>query len=288
MAYAARTGGELVPRSAGSGNMWNLSLDRQLEMVRWLQSPEGPIAGGVSSSWRGRYEIPTDGRQNATFYGMYYNYSPSWFNPPSNNWTGFQAWGLQRISEVFIHATERISEPTEQSIAHRCEVILDKFIPWFMNNCSVDLVENTLSYPVNSRWVSDTVVPGKTATQPSGKFVGLPENPPVVSPDVYEYLPSLNWPGSNPDYAKFWSNSGDVPNPNLHCEITEFGWDPGTASGFAQVLLQYAYAKSLTKDMATSIPGTTIRYSEVVNKAAQILEFCWNNKTPNGFGSGGR
>lgn len=283
VAYAARTGQELEPLATGSGAVWNISLDRQLEMIRWLQSPEGPIAGGVTSSWRGRYETPDDGRQNATFYGMYYNYSPSWFNPPSNNWTGFQAWGLQRVSEVFIHATERRTNTDEASIAHRCEVILDKFMPWFVNNCEISLADNTLSYPVVNKWGADAPIVGKTATKPSGKFVGLPENPPVVTPDLYEYLPSLTWPGTNPNYGNFWSNDNGVPNPNLHCETIERGWDPGTASGFAQILLQYCYAKSLTKSMTSTIPGTTITYQKVLQLAADIMEFLWLNKTPDGY-----
>lgn len=287
VAYAARTGSEFAPATQNSAATWAISLDRQLELCRWLQSPEGAIAGGVTSSWRGRYETPTDGRQNATFYGCYYNYSPSWFNPPSNNWTGFQAWGVQRISEVFVHSATKGS--SEDSISHRCAVILDKFIPWFYNECTIDLETDTLDYPINSRWTSDTAIPGVTATQPSAKYMGLPENPSVAGPDVYEYLPTKTWPGSNPDYAAFWANDGTVPNPNLHCVITEYGWDPGTAAGFAQILIQYCRGKSLKNgSLSGTIPNTSILFTDVLQMAADIMEFVWRKKDAEGFGSIGK
>lgn len=300
VAYAARTGGDLNPLAVGATAAWSTSLDRQLELLRWLQSPEGPIAGGVSSSWRGRYEIPVDGRQNAKFYGLYYNYSPSWFNPPSNNWPGYQAWGLDRVASVYIHSSSK-SDTENNSISYRCGVILDKFIPWFFNNCQVNLKTNTLSYPDGLSWVSNSKIAGKTTTQPAAKFTGLPVNPPISgasggpgtdgaagasNSDVFEYLPSKEWPGTNPDYTAFWANDGSVPNPNLHCTITGSGWDHGTASGFAQVLIQYCQAKKIINNsLAGSIPNTSILYSDVLQKATDMLEFIWNNKDDDGFGS---
>ena len=287
VAYAARAGGDLNPLAEGAKEMWSVSLDRQLELLRWLQSPEGPIAGGVTSSWRGRYEVPTDGRQNATFHGLYYNHSPSWFNPPSNNWIGFQAWSLDRVAAVYVHAAMK-SDEDNKSIAFRCGVILDKFIAWLMDVTQIDLAANTLEYPINTRWTSDTIISGQTATQPSAKYYGLPENPSIAGPDVYEYLPTKTWPGSSPDYASFWKNDGTVPNPNLHCVVTERGWDPGTASGFAQVLVQYCHAKKLIDgNLEGSIPSTAIKYTDVLQLGVDMLEFLWNNQTSHGFGSSG-
>lgn len=284
VAYAARSGAELAPTATGVPARWSISLDRQLELLRWLQTPEGAIAGGVSSNWRGRYETPTDGRQNATFYGCYYNHSPSWFAPFSNNWTGFQFWGMQRVSEVAIHAAEKGN--AEESIYTRCMVLLDKWIPWFFNQCEIDLVGGTLSYPINSSWVSTTPIAGVTASEPALRFHNLPENPPTDTSDVYEYLPSLNWPGSNPDYATFWSASGSVPNPNLKCIVTELGWDPGTAAGAAQVLLQYCQAKKIVGGgvLSGTVPNTDIELTDVLQMAVDIMEFIWNHRDDDGFG----
>lgn len=287
VAYAARAGGDLNPLAEGAKEMWSVSLDRQLELLRWLQSPEGPIAGGVTSSWRGRYLTPTDGRQNATFHGLYYNFSPSWFNPPSNNWIGFQAWSLDRVAAVYVHAAMK-SDEDNNSIAFRCGVILDKFISWWMAVCTLDLSANTMNYPINTRWTADAPIAGVTASEPSAKFQGLPQNPSIAGPDVYEYLPSKEWPGASPDYEAFWRNDGSVPNPNLHCVVTEEGWDPGTAGGFAQILVQYCQAKKLIDgNLDGSVPNTTIKYTEVLQMGVDMLEFLWNNQTSHGFGSTG-
>lgn len=285
-AYACRTGAELASTAVGVPDRWAISLDRQLEMVRWLQTPEGPIAGGVSSNWRGRYETPSDGRELATFYGCYYNYSPSWFNPPSNNWSGFQGWGMQRIAEVAVHSAKKGT--AENDIYTRCMVILDKWVAWFYNNCEVTVEPDRLSYPINLSWTSPVPIAGETATVASPKFVGLPENKPLNTPDAYEYIPTLEWPGANPDYAAFWAGDGSVPNPTLKCTITEKGWDPGTAAGFAQILIQYAYAKQVKNgSLAGSIPNTSIKIQDVLQMAADIMDVVWRNRDDLGFGSSG-
>ncbi|MGH2343377.1 glycoside hydrolase family 48 protein [Segnochrobactraceae bacterium EtOH-i3] len=293
VAYGCRTGSDLVSAASGIPARWAISLDRQLELIRWLQSPEGAIAGGVSSNWRGRYETPTDGREDATFYGCYYTYSPSWFNPPSNNWAGFQGWGVQRISEVACHAAELDGDETEDSIYHRCMVILDRWIPWFFNNCTVTVEPDHLSYPINTRWTSDTLIAGVTASQAAPKYEGLPVNPSVAGPDVYEYLPTLQWPpaggATSADYETFWSGDTGSLNPNLHCVITESGWDPGTASGFAQVLVQYCAAKKIKagSTLSGTVPGTSILLTDVLQMACDIMDVVWRNRDAEGFGSTG-
>lgn len=78
---------------------YTTSLQRQLEFYLWLQSANGPIAGGATSSWHGRYlkyeyladvdkeyiekygtNIPT------TFYNMAYQEHPVYADPGSNHW----------------------------------------------------------------------------------------------------------------------------------------------------------------------------------------------------------
>ena len=89
------------------------SLKRQLEFYLWLQSANGPIAGGATSSWHGRYlkyeylagvddeyiqkygtNIPTQ------FYNMAYQEHPVYADPGSNHWIGNQVWAIQRLAEL--------------------------------------------------------------------------------------------------------------------------------------------------------------------------------------------
>lgn len=284
VAYACATGQPFAPLAAGSPAWWAISLTRQIEFIRWLQSPEGPIAGGVTSSWRGRYETPTDARLTARFYGQYYVSSPSWYNPPSNNWTGFQAWGLERLASVYRLASAK-SDEFNVRIAYRIGVILDKFMPWLFNNCTYDAEELIISYPINTRWTSDAIIPGVTSDEPAQRFVGLSVNPPVTTEDTYEYLPTLDW-DSNGDYELFWNGDGSVPNPNLHCVITEMGWDPGTAAGFAQIIIQYVQAKKqIFGTLTGTIPNTTITYQSLLDLAVAIMDIIWRTRDDVGFGS---
>jgi hypothetical protein len=76
-------------------DQWRVSCDRQLEMFAWLQSEEGAIAGGCTNSWNGRYEDYPAGTR--TFHGMAFTQHPVYLNPPSNQWSGMNAWGMERV-----------------------------------------------------------------------------------------------------------------------------------------------------------------------------------------------
>lgn len=76
---------------------WAASVARQVEFYRWLQSAEGAIAGGATSSVNGRYEaIP---RGTPTFHGLAYVDHPVFRDPPSNEWFGWQAWSMGRLAQ---------------------------------------------------------------------------------------------------------------------------------------------------------------------------------------------
>jgi len=87
------------PKSATGAEDWATSLERQVELFRWLQSAEGCIAGGATNSWQGAYAEPSS--DITTFYGMWYDWQPVYHDPPSNNWTGMQGWGMERLCSMY-------------------------------------------------------------------------------------------------------------------------------------------------------------------------------------------
>jgi len=115
-------------KAEGAVKDWTESLERQLEFYEWLQTPEGPFAGGCTNSWNGRYEEYPSGV--GTFYGMAFVPHPVYADPGSNGWIGNQVWATQRISELFYKAKKDGS--TE--IANRCEALMDKWVAWFLKN----------------------------------------------------------------------------------------------------------------------------------------------------------
>jgi hypothetical protein len=118
-AYALSQIDALKPASPTGAQDWAASLQRQLEYYRWLQSADGPIAGGAPNSWAGAYEPFPQGLP--TFYGMAYDWTPVFHDPPSNDWFGFQVWSMQRVAEYF-YVT---GDPKAQGI-------LDRWVKWVM------------------------------------------------------------------------------------------------------------------------------------------------------------
>jgi len=98
-AWILSTQSAFKPKSATGAKDWATSLDRQLELFRWLQTPEGCIAGGATNSWQGHYAQPSS--DITTFYGMWYDWQPVYHDPPSNNWTGMQGWGMERVCSLY-------------------------------------------------------------------------------------------------------------------------------------------------------------------------------------------
>jgi hypothetical protein len=123
-AYALSTDPGLKVTSATGASDWATSLGRQLEFLQWLQSSEGGLAGGATNSWDGQYGTPPSG--TPTFYGMFYDQQPVWHDPPSNQWFGFQTWGMERIAEYY--------QATGDA---RAKKILDKWVPWAIAGTTV-------------------------------------------------------------------------------------------------------------------------------------------------------
>jgi len=93
-AWILSTESAFKPKSSSGAKDWATSLERQIELFRWLQTSEGCIAGGATNSWQGHYAQPDS--SITSFYGMWYDWQPVYHDPPSNNWTGMQGWGMER------------------------------------------------------------------------------------------------------------------------------------------------------------------------------------------------
>jgi len=105
------------PKSAQGVTDWGTSLDRQLDFYAWLQSADGAIAGGATSSWNGRYDPYPTGV--STFKNMAYMDDPSYRDPPSNQWLGWQAWSMERVAEYYYVTGDG-----------RAQNILSKWLTW--------------------------------------------------------------------------------------------------------------------------------------------------------------
>jgi Glycosyl hydrolase family 48/Calx-beta domain len=257
--YMATNGGGMAPLSPSAGDVWQGSMYRQLEMIRWLQTTKGLIAGGVSNSWHGRYGTPNDGRDAFTFYGMYYTYAPVWHDPPSNNWFGFQAWGLARVADLFLEVADK-NGTMQVNVRNNCEVILDRFVNWILANVTSDPVTKDFVLPDTLNWTSSIPVAGKTTTAPNLE-------------GFYEYIPSQAWDGTG-DKAAFWSGSS-VPNPNLDFTVVATGKDIGVASSLSVLLIHYAQAKRILGKFNTTLPFSSYVPQDAYQLARDLLDGVW-------------
>jgi hypothetical protein len=137
-AYALAADAAFKPASPNGARDWALSLKRQIEFYRWLQTAEGGIAGGATNSWKGRYEEPPAGTK--TFYGMAYEVAPVFQDPPSNEWFGFQVWSMQRVAEYYYVTADE-----------KAKVILDKWVAWAKANTKL-LPDGGYEIPATMEW----------------------------------------------------------------------------------------------------------------------------------------
>jgi ferric-dicitrate binding protein FerR (iron transport regulator) len=118
---------------------WAASLKRQLEFYRWLQSAEGAIAGGATSSVNGRYEpIPAG---TPTFHGLAYVEHPVFLDPPSNEWFGWQAWSMGRLAQYAVLTKDPAAT-----------AIVNKWAAWARRVVKLP-ADGTYSVPSTLRWI---------------------------------------------------------------------------------------------------------------------------------------
>lgn len=138
-AWALSTIGAMAPKSSTGKSDWATSLGRQIEFLTWLQSVEGGIAGGATNSWNGQYGTPPAG--TPTFYGMFFDWEPVYHDPPSNNWFGMQAWGMERWAEYYYLTKDAKVKP-----------VLDKWIAWVSPLVSANATTGAFSIPSTLSW----------------------------------------------------------------------------------------------------------------------------------------
>ena len=153
-AYALLTDLSSGMKADGAKQDYQKSLERQLEFYLWLQSKDGPIAGGATNSYKGRYETYPSGVP--TFYGMMYVEHPVYADPGSNHWTGNQVWAVQRLAELYYWVKQNGGDntgvrPGGMSMEAALEQILDKWCAWFVNN-TVLTSDGDFYMPSNLDW----------------------------------------------------------------------------------------------------------------------------------------
>ena len=224
------------------------SLKRQIEMYLWLQSVEGPFAGGCTNSYRGRYEKYPDGYP--TFYDMVYVPHPVYADPGSNHWIGNQVWSTQRLAELYYYVSKNGDnsgvKPAGMSIEDALDALLERWITWFEENTKFDYVTE------------------------DGTFMS------------YAIPSNLDWGDSDTDYTvapDTWTGKYD-PNGNqkLHCTITGYGQgDVGCVSSLCNTLIYYAAAKGVPSSEAYE---ATAKDDSVAAKglrlANKLLSAQWN------------
>jgi len=224
------------------------SLKRQVEMYLWLQSVEGPFAGGCTNSYRGRYEAYPDGYP--TFYDMVYVPHPVYADPGSNHWIGNQVWSTQRLAELYYYVVTKGDKsnvkPAGMSLEEALDILLERWISWFEENTHFNY------------------------TTPDGKILSycIPSN--------------LDWGDSDTDYScapDTWTGKYDPNgNQNLHCEITGYGQgDVGCVSSLCNTLIYYAAAKKVP---ASEAYEETAKDDSIAAKglrlANKLLSAQWN------------
>jgi len=162
-AFALSNTTGLIPLSPSAKADWATSLTTQLNLIQWLQSADGAIAGGVANNWGGNYGDagkPPSG--DPTFDGMYYDFQPVYHNPPSNQWFGFQTWPMERVAEYYFETGNA-----------QAKAILAKWVAWAESVTTVNTTTGAICEPGQLNWSgtpAESITTGTTSTT-------IPANP---------------------------------------------------------------------------------------------------------------
>jgi hypothetical protein len=163
-AYALSTDSTLVPLSPSAKSDWTTSLTTQLNMMQWLQSSQGGIAGGITNNWGGNYgDVSKPPSGDVTFDGMYYTPDPEYENPPSNQWFGYQTWPMERVAEYY-YATGNA----------QAGGILSKWVSWAESVTSFNTSTGAICLPNVLTWTGQ---PAESYTTGTSSSAEPPANP---------------------------------------------------------------------------------------------------------------
>jgi hypothetical protein len=230
-------------------------------MYLWLQSAEGPIGGGCTNSWNGRYETYPTGV--STFYDMAYVAHPVYADPGSNHWIGNQVWAIQRLAELYyyietngVDSSVANIKPGGLSIEEALKTILDKWVGWMLSEMQYDYVDengNVLAYafPNSLNWGEEE--DSSSANGLNDATVNLNNQP-------------ATWTGT-------YSSSA---NDNYHCTIASYGLDVGCSSSLSNILIYYAAANGVSASAANDENASTTA-EKALYTANKILSSNWDD-----------
>ena len=214
------------------------SLKRQIEMYLWLQSANGPYAGGCTNSKNGKYEKYKD--NESTFYDMVYVEHPVYADPGSNHWIGNQVWSTQRLAELYYYVMTKGDESGQTygglSLEEALDALLSRWVEWFIENTKFDY------------------------TTEDGKEL------------AYAIPATLDWKGQ----PETWSGKYDPDaNSGLTCTIRNYGMgDIGCVSSLCNTLIFYAAAKGV--DGSAAMEGGSSVAEQGLQLANKLMSAQWN------------
>lgn len=242
----------LIPNSPTAGQDWATSLSRQLEFYTWLQSNEGAIAGGATNSYDGAYKAYPAG--TSTFYGMAYDDAPVYHDPPSNNWFGIQAWGVERIAELY-YILASGGDTTSENF-QMAKQITENWVDWSMDYVFTD-----------SRPVTDS--DGYYLDQQGNRVLGGddPQIATVSAPGEFWIPSNLEWSGKPDIWNGFSNHTG---NADLRVVTKNPGQDTGVLGSYIKALTFYAAATKAEEGNFTALG------SQAEGLAKSLLDTAWN------------
>ena len=227
-------------KAANATSDYVKSLQRQIELYLWLQSADGPFAGGCTNSKNGKYE--TYGADESTFYDMVYVEHPVYADPGSNHWIGNQVWSTQRLAELYYYVKTNGDASAGQTyggltLEEALEALLSRWIDWFIDNTKFNYVAEDgteMAYAIPS---------------------------------------SLDWQGQPATWNQKYDENA---NSGLTCTITGYGQgDIGCVSSLCNTLIYYAAANEVDA-AASANPNGTERGEKALFLANRLMSAQWN------------
>lgn len=110
---------------------WDVSTKRQMELISWIQSEEGPIGGGVDNDYA---------KQGGAFHGMHFNPHPVYRDPSSNAWAGWQYFLMERVAQYYYVSGDKVARQ-----------ILSKWVAWLKKHVEFSS-DGDVKIPVELSW----------------------------------------------------------------------------------------------------------------------------------------